>query len=140
MADLNEVALIGRLVRDAELAYTTSGTAACKFSIAVSKTRKVGEGWEDYTSFFDVVLWGKKGESLSKYLLKGKQVAVAGELNQERWQSNGQNRSRVVIVADAIQLFAGGNSGGENKELFPPSSDAPPSDTANGSYTDDIPF
>ena len=133
--DLNQVSLVGRLVRDAELAYTTSGTAACKFSIAVNKARKVGEKWEDYASFFDIVLWGKKGESISKYLLKGKQIAVSGELNQERWQTNGQNRSRVVIIANAIQLLVSGNSGGENNELF-----NPPSEAADENYTDDIPF
>ena len=139
MADLNQVALVGRLVRDAELAYTASGMAACKFSLAVNKNRKAGDKWENDAHFFDFVLWGKRGESISKYLAKGKQIAVTGELTQERWKSNEQNRSKVVITVDDIQLLIG-NSGGENKELFPPASDAPPSDATNGSYTDDIPF
>jgi len=112
MADINHVVLVGRLTRDAELKYTTSGQAVCKFSIAVNRARKNGEQWEDEANFFDIVLWGKRGEALNQHLLKGKSVGVEGELRQDRWQQDGQNRSRVEIVASNIQ-FLGGNPGGQ---------------------------
>jgi single-strand DNA-binding protein len=114
MADLNHVVLIGRLTRDAELKYTSGGQAVCKFSIAVNRRRKNGDQWEDEASFFDIVLWGRQGESLNQYLLKGKMVGIEGELRQDRWQQDGQNRSRVEIVANNLQLLGGGggNSGG----------------------------
>jgi len=112
MADINQVVLIGRLTRDAELKYTTSGQAVCKFSIAVNRARKNGEQWEEEPNFFDVVLWGKRGEALNQYLLKGKTIGVEGELRQDRWQQDGQNRSKVEIVANNIQLL-GGNSGAQ---------------------------
>jgi single-strand DNA-binding protein len=115
MADINHVVLIGCLARDAELKYTTGGSAVCKFSIAVNRKRKNGDNWVDEVSFFDVVLWGRQGEALNQYLVKGKLVGVDGELRQERWQQqDGQNRSRIEIVADNIHLLAGGNGGGEN--------------------------
>lgn len=117
MQDLNHVVLVGRLTRDAELKYTGSGTAVTKLSMAVNRRRKSGDGWVDEANFFDVVLWGRMGESLSQYLVKGKQIAVDGELRQNRWEQNGQKRSKVEINANNVQLLggssgSGGNSGG----------------------------
>jgi single-strand DNA-binding protein len=116
MTDLNHVILIGRLTRDAELRYTASGQAVCKFSIAVNRRRKNGDQWEDEANFFDIVLWGRQGESLNQYLVKGKMIGVEGELRQDRWQQDGQNRSKVEIVANNLQLLGGsggpGGSGG----------------------------
>ena len=110
MVDLNHVVLIGRLTREAELKYTASGQAVCKFSIAVNRRKKSGDQWEDEANFFDIVVWGRQGESLHPYLVKGKMVAVDGELRQDRWQQEGQNRSKVEIVANLLQLLGGGSS------------------------------
>jgi single-strand DNA-binding protein len=129
MADLNHVVLIGRLTRDAELKYTASGQAVCKFSIAVNRRRKNGEQWEDEANFFDIVLWGRQGESLNQYLVKGKMIGIEGELRQDRWQQDGQNRSKVEIVANNIQLLGG--SGGSNSGGAYGGS---PSNGASGSY------
>jgi single-strand DNA-binding protein len=112
MVDLNHVVLIGRLTRDAELKYTANGQAVCKFSIAVNRRRKNGDQWEDEANFFDIVVWGRQGESLNQYLVKGKMVGVDGELRQDRWQQDGQNRSKVEIVANYLQLLGGGSGGG----------------------------
>jgi single-strand DNA-binding protein len=111
MADINHVVLVGRLTRDAELKYTANGQAVCKFSVAVNRRRKNGDQWVDEANFFDVVLWGRQGESLNQYLMKGKVVGVDGELRQDRWEQEGQNRSRVEIVAANIQLLGGGPGG-----------------------------
>ena len=114
MIDINHVVLVGRLTRDAELKSIASGQAVCKFSIAVNRRRKNGEQWEDEPNFFDVVVWGRQGESLHQYLVKGKLVGVDGELRQDRWQQDGQNRSKVEIVANNIQLLGGNSSRGGN--------------------------
>ena len=111
MADINHVVLVGRLTRDAELKSIASGQAVCKFSIAVNRRRKNGDQWEDEPNFFDIVVWGRQGESLHQYLIKGKMVAVDGELKQDRWQQDGQNRSKVEVIANYLQLL-GGNPGG----------------------------
>jgi len=147
MADLNHVVLIGRLTRDAELKITAGGQAVCKFSIAVNRRRKNGDQWEDEANFFDVVLWGKQGESLQSYLVKGKMVGVDGELRQDRWQQDGQNRSKIEIIANYIQLLGGGGqfSGdrqnyqnqSSNNNATPEASYSQPKDN---SFTDDIPF
>jgi len=142
MADINHVVLVGRLTRDAELKYTASGQAVCKFSVAVNRRRKNGDQWEDEANFFDVVLWGRQGESLNQYLLKGKPVGVEGELRQDRWQQEGQNRSKVEIVANNIQLLGGGGgqassgSGGGSSQ----SSRGESAPAQDDGFTDDIPF
>ncbi len=113
MTDINRVFLVGRLTRDADLRFTNSGTPVGKFSIAVNRSRKNGDKWDEEVNYFDIVLWGRIAEALSKYLLKGKQVAVEGELRQSRWEQDGQNRSRVEIHASNIQLLGGSAGGGQ---------------------------
>jgi len=138
MADVNHVILIGRLTRDAELKYTTGGTAVCKFAMAVNKRRKQGEQWVEEANFFDIVLWGSSGESINQYLVKGKQVAVDGELRQNRWEQDGQSRSKVEIVANNVQLLGGGN-----QQAAPANQARPERDTQDSvppDFPDDIPF
>ena len=136
MSDVNNVVLIGRLVRDADLKYTPSGTAVSKFTLAVNKKRKDGDKWKDEAGFFEIVFWGKLGETLNPYLKKGKQIAVAGELTQERWDQNGENRSKVVVTAAMIQLLSGTSGPGGGSE---PEHGATPASADDG-FTDDVPF
>ncbi|MDR2477125.1 MAG: single-stranded DNA-binding protein [Treponema sp.] len=156
MADLNHVVLIGRLTRDAELKSTSSGQAVCKFSIAVNRRRKNGDQWEDEANFFDIVVWGRQGESLHPYLVKGKMVGIDGELRQDRWQQDGQNRSKVEIVATYLQLLGGnpgasggysnssygasggGSSGPQGSQNWQGQGNAPA--PAEDGFADDIPF
>jgi single-strand DNA-binding protein len=153
MADLNHVTIIGRLTRDAELKYISSGQAVCKFSIASNYRKKEGDQWKDEANFFDIVLWGRQGESLNQYLVKGKMVGIEGELRQDRWQQDGQNRSKVEIVANNIQLLSssgaggGGSSGGSQNQQWNRENTAAPegetrrTETPPGDgFTDDIPF
>ena len=143
MADVNHTILIGRLTRDAELKYTSGGMAVCKFSLAVGKRRKHGDEWVEETSFFDIVLWGKSGEALNKYLVKGKQVAIEGELHQNRWEQDGQSRSKVEINANNVQLL-----GPKDEQHAPKAAPSRPSeqkapdetDATPPDFLDDIPF
>ena len=105
--DLNRVILVGRLTRDAELQYTNSGWAITKMGLACNRRRKQGDQWVDEANFFDVTLFGKRGESLSQYLQKGQQIAVEGQLKQDRWEQDGMKRSKVVVEATNIQLLGG---------------------------------
>jgi len=138
MADLNHVVLIGRLTRDAELKYTPNGQAVCKFSIAVNRRKKNSDQWEDEANFFDIVVWGKQGESLHQYLLKSKMVAVDGELRQDRWQQDGQNRSKVDVIANHVQLLGGGQQQGSSQAEHGSAASAE-TNTAGG-FDEDIPF
>lgn len=112
MADLSIAVLVGRLTRDAELKYTNSGQAVCHFSVATSTRRKKGDQWIDEPSYWDVDLWGKSGESLNQYLTKGKLVAVEGSMRQDRWEQDGQTRTKVIVSANTVQLLGGGQGAG----------------------------
>jgi len=59
------------------------------------------------------VLWGKTAESLNQYLVKGKQVGIEGQLRQNRWEQDGQARSKVEIFATNVMLLGGGGGGGD---------------------------
>ena len=150
--DINRVVLVGRLTRDAELAYTTGGYAILKFSLAVNRRRKQGEQWIEEGNFFDVSLFGRRGESVANYMTKGKQVAVEGQLRQDRWESqDGSKRSKVYIEASNIQFLGDrsgqGSGGGQDQgwsgggsqyqqRQAPPQGPSGPSE----SFEDDIPF
>ncbi|MBL8968254.1 MAG: single-stranded DNA-binding protein [Spirochaetaceae bacterium] len=103
MADLNSVSLVGRLTRDVE---APAGNGPARFSVAVNRRVKQGEQWTDEASFFDIEYWHK---SILSYLTKGKQIAIRGELKQDRWQdrTTGENRSKIIIVAQDVQLLGG---------------------------------
>ena len=104
MNDLNNVNLIGRLTRDAELRYSSGGMGICKFSIAVNRRIKKNDNWQDEASFFDCTVFGKTAESLKQYLTKGQQVCISGELVQNRWEKDGKQTSRVEINVNHVQL------------------------------------
>lgn len=123
--DLNHVVLVGRLTRDVggderSFGYVANGQARANISIAVNRSRKdsASGNWVEEANFFDVTLWGKQAESLKPYLTKGKQIAVDGYLKQDRWQKDGQNFSRVTIVANNVQLLGGRSDGGQNSNSF----------------------
>jgi len=107
--DINTVTIVGRLTRDMELKYLNSGTAVGHLSIACNDSMKGADGqYTDKAHFFEVTVWGRTAEGLQQYLTKGRQIAVEGRLRQETWTDNqsGQNRSKVTINAQRIQLLA----------------------------------
>ena len=139
MTDINHVVLVGRLTRDAELKYTNTGVAVCKFSLAVNRRRKKDDQWIEEASFFNVVVWGKIGEVLHQYLLKGKQVGIQGELRQNRWEQDGQPRSKVEIIVANIQLL--GSKAGTAPSNQESNSQVHNADTeVKDDFEDDIPF
>ncbi|MDP8255765.1 MAG: single-stranded DNA-binding protein [Candidatus Alcyoniella australis] len=139
---INRVFVSGNLTRDPELRYTPSGTAVCKMAIAANRSYRQGEDLKEETSFFDIVAWGRTGETSAEYLSKGRPILVEGRLQQSRWQNpDGQNRSKVEIVADRVHFLGGprdqeaqGGGGGGGRQAHPePPVDEPLPD-------DDIPF
>ena len=114
--DLNSISIIGRLTKNCELTYSSSGVAICKISIAVNRSVKKNGNYENEVSFFDCTLFSKTAENLSKYLTKGQQVCISGELVQNRWEKDGKQMSRVEINVNHVQLV-GGNKPGQNADL-----------------------
>ena len=86
---INRVCITGNLTRDPELRSTAGGMAILKMGIAVNDRRKnsqTGE-WEDAPNFFDVVMFGARAESLSRFLSKGSKIAIEGKLRWSQWET-----------------------------------------------------
>ncbi|MEQ1826470.1 MAG: single-stranded DNA-binding protein [Pirellula sp.] len=112
MASYNRVILLGNLVRDIELRYTSSRMAICQNAIAVNDRRKNASGeWIDETSFVEVTFFGRTAEVVSEYLGKGSPIFVEGRLKQDTWEKDGQKRSKLYVIVDRMQLLGGRNEG-----------------------------
>jgi len=138
--DLNSVFVVGRLTADAEFRVTPTGKELLKCRIANNSA------YSDDANFFEVAIWGKTAVALKDYMLKGKQIAIQGRLQQQRWtNAEGQQRSKVEIVAENVQLL-GGNKPQDNapsQEAVKPTKEE--MDTAaaklnDGPDNDSIPF
>ena len=113
--DINRVFIIGRLTKDPELKYISSGTAVASMSIANNRIYVAnGEKKED-VSFFNCIAWAKTGEIIAQYCRKGSQIAIDGRLQQKRWEDKeGKTQSAVEIVVDNIQFLSPRERGGDN--------------------------
>lgn len=110
MADLNEVNLLGRATRDAELKATPTGQHVATVSVATGDnyTTKDGKKVED-TEFSNIVFWGKLAEIAGGYLTKWKRVYIKGKLKTRTWESDdGKKNYRTEIIAKEMILLDGG--------------------------------
>lgn len=137
MSDINKTIIVGRLTRDAELSYTSSGTALARLGIAVNRRVKQGDSWIDEANFFDAKMWGKRAEAISQYLTRGTQVCIEGELRQERWEKDGQKHSKVTINVNEIQLLGGKK---QSEPEYSPKTDPKHNGGGGQAFSDDIPF
>ena len=114
MGSVNKVILVGNLGRDAEVRYTSGGTAVATLSLATTDiwTDKGGQRQEK-TEWHRVVLWGKTAETLQEYLLKGRQIYVEGRLQTRQWDDrDGNKRYTTETRADRVVLLGGRGTGG----------------------------
>lgn len=143
MNNLNRVIINGNLTTDCKLERGKNGTAYGGFCIAVNRSVKKGDNWEEVTSFFEVKAFGKLFESQHPYLNKGANVTVEGSLIQERWETKeGEKRSKIVIQSDTLYLGPRKKEGGSGAPRFEPVNNSepenqmPPSDD----FQEDLPF
>jgi len=151
--NINRVVMTGNLTSDPELRSLPSGMSVCKLRLACNTRRKnnaSGE-WEDKPNFFDVTVWGAQGENCSRYLAKGRPVAIDGRLEWREWETQeGQKRQAVDIIADSVQFLGSrdeagngnGFSGGAPRSDIPTDQgDFKPAPVGGGGTgDDDIPF
>ena len=152
--NINRVVLTGNLTRDPELRSTQSGMSVCSLRIASNTRRKdqsTGE-WIDKPNYFDVTVWGAQGENCSRFLTKGRPIALDGRLEWREWQAqDGTKRQSVEIVADSVQFLGGRDDAPSGGGGFTPQSDVPvdnrdfqpagaPAGGGSAPADDDIPF
>lgn len=107
MASLNLVQIIGRLGRDPELRYTSSGQAVCSLNVATDESYTDRDGNKvERAEWHRVSAFGKIAESCANYLAKGSLVYVEGNLTTRKWQDqNGQERFTTEIKAKSVQFL-----------------------------------
>lgn len=124
MSDLNVVILQGRLTRDPEHRTTSGGTDLTQFSLAVNRTYTSNDERQEETNFIDVTAWGRTGEFVRNYFVKGKPMNLRGRLKFDQWEAeDGTKRSKLSVVADEIGFVAsdptrnGGGGGDDETDL-----------------------
>lgn len=110
MSSLNRVILIGRVVAQPEMRYTTSGKAVANFRLAVDRRGRV-DG-ENNADFIPIVAWERLAEICGEFLTKGKLVAIEGRLQTRTYETkDGQKRSAFDVVATEMQMLSSRNDG-----------------------------
>lgn len=124
---MNKVFLIGNLTRDPELTQTPSGVSVCRFSIAVNRDYRQGDG-ERITDFFNCTAWRGLGENVAKYQRKGSKVAVVGSIQTRSYEDNqGIKRNVVDIICDNVEFLSARNSNDDSGYVPDVPSSAPAS-------------
>lgn len=94
---INNVVLVGRIGNDPELTYTQSGTALCKFRLAVSRPpRRDADGEE--TDWLNIVCWERTAENVSQYLDKGALIGIEGRIQSRSWERDDGGRGYAVEI------------------------------------------
>ena len=110
---MNKVYLIGNLTRDPEMRSTSTGIPVCNFSIAVNRRFKNAQTGQQETDFFNIVAWRQLAELCSRYLAKGRKVAVFGSIQTRSYEAqDGSKRTAFDIVADEVEVLSSSQSAG----------------------------
>lgn len=112
---INRAVLTGRLTRDPELRYTTSGTAVVSFTLAVDRQFRNQNGDRD-ADFVNCVIWRKSAENFSNFTHKGSLVGVEGRIQTRNYENQQGNRVYVTeVVVDNFALLEPRQNGGMNQ-------------------------
>ena len=118
---MNKILLTGRVVRDAELAYIPgTGTPKLAFTIAVERSYQKDKN-NKKVDFINCEQLGKHTENLCQYLLKGKKIAIEGELNIENYDKDGEKRSFTKVKIDRVEFLGGDTKSNDDNIGFTPS-------------------
>lgn len=102
---INNVTLVGRLTRDAELRYTGSGIAVSSFTIAADRPFTNSQGNRD-TDFINCVAWRRTAETVANFTKKGSLVGVTGRIQTRNYQNNeGRTIYVTEVVAENFQML-----------------------------------
>jgi single-strand DNA-binding protein len=151
---VNKVILIGRLGKDPETRYMTSGEAVTNATLATSENWKDKSGEkQEKTEWHNLVFYRRLAEIAGEYLKKGSQIYVEGKLQTRKWQTKeGQDRYTTEIVVNEMTMLGGKSTGGsfevvENKpaaassgSAVAPAKAAPAAKGSFDNFDDDIPF
>ena len=124
----NNIVICGRWTRDTEIIMANNGTEILNGSLAVSDSFN-----KDHTDFIEIKAFKALALNTNKFTSKGSKVLVSGKLQHERWEKDGQKRSKHVVIANQIVFLDDKPSGNQSE---PPKQDTQPIDISDS----DLPF
>ena len=144
---MNKAILIGNLTRDPETMTTSSGITKCNFTVAVQRRFANAQGVRE-ADFIPVVCWRQTAELCSRYLSKGRKVAVEGSIQVRSYDAqDGTKRYVTEVIADSVEFLGsrdeGSNGGGYNAPAAPaPAARSMPANNDGFTEVDDdeLPF
>lgn len=132
---MNKVNLLGRLVKEPELRYTTSGTAVVSFTLAVDR-RFQKQGEERQADFINCIVWNKTAEFVANYFTKGQMMALSGRIETRTWEDNeGHKRYATEVIAEEVYFAES-----KKTESAAPKAPAQPKADFNEFDDEDCPF
>lgn len=125
----NTITAVGHLVSDPTTRTTSTGKLICSMRVCISDSKAQNK------CFIDVESWEKTADACSKYLKKGREVIVEGELCTSSWTGkDGGTQSKNYIKANRVKFLGSGKKDSD-------SSSAPANNSASDQdETDDVPF
>ena len=112
---INNVVLVGRMTRDAELKYTQSNIAVATFTLAVNRNFK-NENGDREADFINVVIWRQQAENLANWTKKGALIGITGAIQTRNYENQQGQRVYVTeVIANNFQLLESRNSQQNNQ-------------------------
>ena len=135
---MNKIILMGRLTRDPEVRYTTTGRAVCQFALAVNRPFTNQDGQRE-ADFINIIIWGKSAEIAGNSLSKGQRVLIEGRLQIRSYDGKDNKKHYVTeVITNSFEFIEAKNyqSGTSNKEA----SSVMDSFSSDESFDEEIPF
>ncbi len=100
--NINQVTILGNLIREAELKYTKNNTAVTNISVATNHSVKNGDSWDEVPTYHDIVVWGKMAEAVAKFV-KGSKIFIQGRLQKRSYEKDDGTKVYITeIVAEKV--------------------------------------
>ena len=113
---INNVVLVGRMTKDAELRYTGNNTAVATFTLAVNRNRK-NENGEREADFINCVIWRQAAENLANWAKKGALIGITGAIQTRNYENQQGQRVYVTeVIASNFQMLESRNSQQNNQD------------------------
>mgnify|MGYP003085036928 CR=1 FL=1 len=141
---MNKVILIGRLATDPESRTTQSGISQCQFRLAVQRRFANQQGVRE-ADFFPIICWRQTADFCSRYLSKGRMVAVEGSIQTRSYDAqDGSKRFITEVIADNVEFVGSREDGSRPRTDNPPPPPEPTNANPSGGFTevddDELPF
>ena len=135
---INKVILVGRISNDITINKSQSGTSMCNFSIAVD--RYMGKDKEKATDFIRCTAFGSTADILGKYVGKGKQIAVEGNIKTGSYEKDGVKHYTQDVQIDKVELLGGNNNNNSRQTQAAPTQNTTPTVPVGAASSEEVPF